>query len=158
MSIAIWRPDLATGIPEIDQQHEQLIANVASLRSAARDGDVRLAEGVLQYLEKYAAEHFAAEERAMWQAGYPDLDAHWSLHLAFATELARRRAEYRGSTDRASLLGDLGRWMDGWLEEHVLGADAQMARFLRGCAHRPHGCGPPQSTPGTGRGASGAAP
>ncbi len=158
MSIAIWRPDLATGIPDIDLQHEQLIANVSSLRSAAHDGDVRLAEGVLQYLEQYAAEHFAAEERAMWQAGYPDLDAHWSLHLAFATELARRRAEYRASADRASLLADLGRWMDAWLEEHVLGADAEMARFLRGCAYRSQGCGVAHAAAGAERGATGATP
>jgi hemerythrin len=136
MSTSIWRPDLATGIPDIDRQHEQLLANVAALRTAARTGDVALAEGVLAYLERYAGEHFAAEEQAMWRGGYPDLDAHWSLHLAFATELARRQAEYRGSPARAALLADLGRWMDDWLEEHVQGADAEMARFLRSAAAR----------------------
>lgn len=131
MSMAIWRPDLSTGIPGIDRQHEQLVANVAVLRTAARAGDVGTAEGVLAYLERYAAEHFAAEEQAMWEAGYPDLDAHWSLHLAFATELARRRAAYRDGEAKADLLSDLGRWMDGWIEDHLLGPDAAMARFLR---------------------------
>ncbi len=130
----IWRPDLATGIREIDQQHEELLANVSALREAARTGDLALAEGVLTYLERYVAEHFATEERAMWEAGYPSLDAHWSLHLAFATELARRKAEYAASRSRAALLLDAGRWMDRWLEEHLLGADAEMARFIRGHA------------------------
>ena len=132
MARAIWRPDLATGISEIDRQHEELLANVTMLRSAARTGQAGMAEMALTFLERYAAEHFAAEERAMWQAGYPDLDAHWSLHLAFATELARRKAEYRESPSPADLLLELGVWMDRWLEDHLMGADAVMARFLRG--------------------------
>jgi hemerythrin len=30
------------------------------------------------------------------------------------------------------LLVELGRWMEAWLSEHVMGADAEMARFVRG--------------------------
>ena len=105
------------------------------MREAARTGEVGRGEGVLAYLERYAAEHFAAEERAMWEAGYPGLDAHWSLHLTFATELARRKADYLASRTKASVLFQLARWMDWWLEEHLLGADAEMARHLR--AHVP---------------------
>jgi hemerythrin len=133
----IWRPDLATGIREIDLQHAELLGNVSALREAARTGNPEVAEGVLAYLERYAAEHFATEERVMWMAAYPELDAHWSLHLSFATELARRKGEYTASRSRASLLLDLARWMDGWLEDHLLGADAEMARFVRGQAVGP---------------------
>jgi hemerythrin len=132
MGALLWRPDLATGIREIDLQHEELFANVSALREAARTGKLGLAEGVLGYLERHAAEHFATEERVMWGAGYPDLDAHWSLHLSFATEMARRKGEYAASRSRASLLTDLGRWMEAWLAEHLTGADAEMARFVRG--------------------------
>jgi hemerythrin len=132
MGMGLWRPDLATGIREIDRQHEELLANVSALRRAALSGDTGLAEGVLLFLERYAAEHFATEERAMWEAGYPDLDAHWSLHLAFATELARRKAEYAEARSKRTVLADLGRWMDRWLVDHLLGPDADMARFLRG--------------------------
>jgi len=132
MGTLFWRPDLATGIREVDLQHEELLANVSALREAARTGNLELAEGVLAFLERHAAEHFATEERVMWGAGYPALDAHWSLHLAFATELARRKGEYAASRSRASLLLDLARWMDRWMEEHLLGADAEMARFIRG--------------------------
>jgi hemerythrin len=127
-----WRPDLSTGIRAIDLQHEELLANVSALREAARAGNVGLAEGVLIYLERCAAEHFATEERVMWGAGYPALDAHWSLHLSFATELARRKAEYAACRSKALRLVEMARWMNRWLEEHLLGPDAEMARFLRG--------------------------
>lgn len=135
--LGIWRPDLATGIRTIDRQHEELLANVHALREAARTGDVGAGEAVLAYLERYAAEHFAAEERAMWEAGYPGLDAHWSLHLSFATELARRKSDYAVSRTKASALFQLARWMDWWLETHLLGADAEMARHLRAHALAP---------------------
>ena len=135
--MAFWRPDLATGIPAIDEQHRDLLAWIAELEAAAHAGDVDHAEDMLGYLERYAAEHFATEERVMWELGYPELNEHWSLHLAFAMELAQRKDEHETNPSRAALLVDLGRWMDRWLNEHVLQADAQMARFVRARAGAP---------------------
>jgi hemerythrin-like metal-binding protein len=131
---ALWRPDLATGIPEIDRQHRELLVQIAELGEAARTGDLPLAENVLSYLERYAARHFATEERFMLAYGYPNLETHWSLHMAFASELARRKAEYAAHRSLATLIADLGQWMARWLNEHVLEEDARMARFLRGHA------------------------
>jgi hemerythrin len=127
-------PDLTTGIPEIDRQHGELLAQIAELGEAARTGDLPLAENVLAYLERYAATHFATEERFMLAYGYPYLETHWSLHMAFASELARRKAEYAAHGSLAILLADLGLWMDRWLNEHVLDEDFRLARFLRGHA------------------------
>jgi hemerythrin len=127
-------PDLATGIPEIDRQHGELLVQIAELGEAARTCDLPLAENVLAYLERCAATHFATEERFMLAYGYPHLETHWSLHLAFASELARRKAEYAEHGSLPTLLADLGLWMDRWLNEHVLDEDARMARFLRGHA------------------------
>jgi len=130
-SLAFWRPDLFTGIPAIDRQHRELLSRIGALEAAARSGDVGRAEELLAYLERYAAEHFATEEHVMWEFGYPDRDTHWSLHLAFAMELAKRKLEHQANRARTSLLVDLGRWMDRWLNEHVHGADTEMARFIR---------------------------
>lgn len=129
--LAFWRPDLFTGIPAIDRQHRELIGRIGALRAAAHAGDVARAEELLASLERYAAEHFATEEQVMWEFGYPGRDAHWSLHLAFAMELARRKSEHQASPSQTSLLVDLGRWMDRWLNDHVHGADTGMARFIR---------------------------
>jgi hemerythrin len=73
----------------------------------------------------------------MWESGFAGLDDHWSLHLAFATELARRKAEHARSGAKFQVLVEMSHWMDRWLEEHVLGADAEMARFLRERGHAP---------------------
>ena len=129
--LAFWRPDLFTGITAIDRQHRELLGRIGELEVAARLGDVTRAEDLVAYLERCAAEHFATEEQVMWEFGYPGRDAHWSLHLAFAMELARRKSEHQASPSQTSLLVDLGRWMDRWLNDHVHGADTEMARFIR---------------------------
>ena len=129
--LPFWRPDLFTGIPAIDRQHRELLGRIGALEAAARAGDVTRAEELLAYLERYAAEHFATEEQVMWEFGYPDRDAHWSLHLAFAMELATRKSKHQANRSETSVLVDLGRWMDRWLNDHVHGADTEMARFIR---------------------------
>ena len=129
--LAFWRPDLFTGISAFDRQHREMLSRIGALEAAARCGDVGRAEDLLAHLERYAAEHFATEEHVMWEVGYPDREAHWSLHLAFAMELAKRRSEHLANRSQTSLLVDLARWMNCWLDEHVHGADTGMARFIR---------------------------
>ncbi len=129
---ALWRPDLSTGIREVDMQHRELLLQVTALEGAARTGDLQKADDALAYLERYAVEHFATEERIMRDLGYPRLEAHRSLHLGFAAQLGRRKAAHAETRSQTVLLFELGRWMEAWLSEHVMGADAEMARFVRG--------------------------
>jgi hypothetical protein len=126
-----WRPELATGIREIDAQHEELLVQVVALGDAARDGNLSRADDSLAYLERYASEHFSTEERYMREFAYPDREAHRSLHVDFAAELEARKAAYAADRSRATLLVELSGWMLAWLGEHVLGADGEMARFIR---------------------------
>jgi hemerythrin-like metal-binding protein len=130
-SSAAWRPELATGIREVDMQHRELLVQIAALERASLAGDLLQADDALAYLERYAAEHFATEELLMRDLGYPQLEAHRSLHVAFRSQLGLRKAAYREDRSQATLLLDLARWMEGWLGDHVLGADAEMARFVR---------------------------
>jgi len=127
---ALWTPELATGVAEIDLQHRELLDWIATLEGAARGGHLDRAEEALRFLERYAAEHFATEERHMASTGYPGMAGHQALHAAFTVELARRKAEFLASRSQASLLVGLAEWLADWLREHVHGADAEMARHL----------------------------
>ena len=127
----LWRPELATGVPEIDAQHRELLARIGALYAAARRGDASQTPDALAYLERYAQEHFALEERFMRALGYPAVDEHAELHAAFADTLARRKEEFAEHRSESALLVDLLCWMDEWLQDHVRDADAAMAGFLR---------------------------
>jgi hemerythrin-like metal-binding protein len=136
---AAWRTDLSTGIREVDHQHRELLVQIATLEGAARAGDLAQADEALAYLARYAAEHFATEERIMRELGYPGLESHRALHEAFSAELAERKVAHARERSPVVLLLDLARWMEAWLADHVLGADAEMARFCRGRADAPAG-------------------
>lgn len=126
-----WSDDLATGVSEIDMQHRELLAKVAALDDAAASGDLTRAVDVLAYLERYALYHFAAEERHMVSSGYPGFREHRDAHEAFVAELLERKEKYEATRSAVSLLLDLSDWLAGWLQDHVRGADAEMARHLR---------------------------
>ncbi len=128
---SLWRPDLATGIPELDEQHRELLGQIGSLFAAARQGDAAHTREALAYLERYAREHFATEERIMRAVGYPQLVDHLALHAAFVEGLEQRKREFGEHRSETMLLVDLLCWMDEWLRNHVRDADAGMARFLR---------------------------
>jgi two-component system, cell cycle sensor histidine kinase and response regulator CckA len=123
--------ELTTGIQSIDDQHRELFAHMAALEGAARAGDLARATDVFAYLERYVTEHFATEEGFMRALGFAGLESHQVLHRRFVDEVARRKAEYLAHPSRATLLVELGRWMDEWLQAHVLDEDVRMAGFLR---------------------------
>ena len=128
---ALWIPDLVSGVAEIDLQHWELLDWIATLEDAARGGHLAKAEQALRFLERYAAEHFAAEERHMISTGFPGMPGHRALHAAFTAELARRRSEFLAHRSQAALLVGLAEWLYDWLREHVRGADAELALHLR---------------------------
>jgi len=131
VGMAPWIAGLSTGVSEIDLQHRELLSRIAALEDAARGGELARAEEALDFLGRYAAVHFATEERHMAATGYPGISGHQALHAAFTVELARRQADFASRQSRAALLAGLAEWMADWLNEHVCGADAEMAAHIR---------------------------
>lgn len=116
-----WDSALDTGIPEIDREHQQLVALVNQAAWAAQTHQEWLMEAVLDGLLAYAQVHFRHEEHLLELAGYPDLPAHRKEHEAFRGEIAELYADFlRGRTLPDELIPDL---LKRWLKEHILGTD-----------------------------------
>ncbi|HTP52370.1 MAG TPA: bacteriohemerythrin [Anaeromyxobacteraceae bacterium] len=128
---AVWHEKLATGIPDIDSQHRELLAHIAALEEAARGPNPQRALDVLRFLEGYVANHFSTEETYMRTAGYPGLDEHQRIHQAFGSEYRRRRTDFEANGPHVAHLLGLSGWLKAWLHDHVRGADTRMAEYLR---------------------------
>ncbi|HUK65409.1 MAG TPA: bacteriohemerythrin, partial [Anaeromyxobacteraceae bacterium] len=126
-----WSDLFATGVRQIDLEHRELIYSAGALGEAIRKGNLARAADILERLESYASKHFRAEERFMESAAYPRAGEHRSAHELFASELSRRRADYQASGPVASAMVEIHEWLAAWLEDHVAGADGQLARYLR---------------------------
>lgn len=126
-----WTEDLAVGIAEIDAQHRELYAAVCALHEAMRAHRLDRVSDTMAFLERYAVSHFAAEERQMEAAGYPELPHHRSAHRSFVRDFVRRKASLAAVGATPSLVVETSSWLGEWLRDHVRGLDVEMGRYLR---------------------------
>jgi hemerythrin-like metal-binding protein len=144
-----WSPALATGHRQIDAQHEELFRRLGALAEALDAGGAGEVDRLFEFLASYAADHFAAEERLLEQAGLASAEAHRAAHAGFTREVERLRARLRsGAPARAVALLARG-FLVTWLREHIAGVDVELADALQ--ASRPGGARAPGGTPGAAR-------
>jgi len=126
-----WDPRLAVGVHLIDSQHRELFRQVNGLLQAMEQNRGREEVGrILGFLERYAASHFAAEERLMARHAYPQGAAHGQRHVDFAKVLAGLKGELERSGPTAEMAVKLNHTVCGWLREHIGVTDRQLGQFL----------------------------
>lgn len=130
-----WTDDLATGVARIDEQHQELYRQVAALHEAMRSGAMERVPAIVEFLQQYALEHFAMEEREMVSTGYPALSQHKRLHQRFVDDYLRHKALLAAGLSPAAVV-ELSSWLASWLREHVRTVDVDLARYLRKQARR----------------------
>ena len=127
--LCTWSDAYSIGIPEIDEQHMELVRIMNSLwdaliQRAGREETIALIEA----LEKYCVAHFGAEETMMRITNYPELERHKRTHAQFVGEIKAKKAEVVAGGD---LPLDLLHYLRDWLVDHILAADRHYADFYR---------------------------
>ncbi len=126
-----WEPRLATGVREIDEQHQELFRQVNGLLAAMREqrgsGEVG---HLLDFLARYVLEHFGAEERLMVQSRYPGYDPHRREHADFVQDFQALLHDFRAHGASPAIVVRLNVWLCGWLRRHVSDSDQAMGRWL----------------------------
>lgn len=124
-----WTPALETGHPQIDDDHQKLIASLNELDAALKKGAGK--EQVAQliaFLNSYSREHFAREEAHMARVQCPAAAANRQAHRAFVDKLDGWLAKLQSGSS-LSLVLEVHRETSRWIEAHILGVDCK----LRGC-------------------------
>lgn len=86
------RPVPLTGIPALDDEHEELLGLVDGMVSALRSGeDDLLVRTRLACLEAALREHFASEESLLRSSAYPRREAHEREHAELLAHLTQPR-------------------------------------------------------------------
>jgi hemerythrin len=129
-----WHSDYEIGVEPIDAQHRELFRRTGRLLAAVEQGDGAEVGRTLTFLRAYVVEHFGAEQAAMAAAGYPLADAHAEEHALFARRLLALEAEHASAPTSPWLATKLTVELASWLRQHILGADRDLGRFLRGSA------------------------
>ena len=122
-----------TGIPLIDNQHEQYLRLVEDLFAACKrsDFDQKIVDGGLTIAFAYAIEHFDAEEALMLSAGYSGYETHQKKHNEFRDEADRVSAMSKEGIDPEDQLIHMTKWLLEWFLEQTLLHDKALAAFLQ---------------------------
>ena len=83
---------------------------------------------ILPWLLNYTKMHFAAEEKLIREAGYPDLAAHLTYHQQFTSKIAETIEKYKttGLAPTVSLVT----FLKDWLSNHILIKDKHYGAYL----------------------------
>jgi hemerythrin len=128
-----WDSRLETGIRVIDEQHRELFKRVNQLELAIYQGRSRdeLLK-MINFLDYYVEDHFAAEEILMRKNKYPDLPKHAKEHQEFRNMYKGVKDEFTKKGSDSYLAIDVDKKIRKWFENHVLNADMAYVPFLKG--------------------------
>lgn len=121
-----------TGIPVIDEQHQEWLNHLRKVLSVAEDGES--AEDVareLGFLVAYTIEHFSTEEKCMRGHHYPDLSAHSDAHAGLLQSLNDLLDMYQRQGSAREVIMGLKALMNEWFTGHLQKHDKGLARFLK---------------------------
>jgi hemerythrin len=124
-----WREQYSVHIPQIDGQHQQLVALINDLHAAMLQGNGNQALGrILTELVRYAESHFAYEEALLQQRGYSGLAAHRGEHRLLSGQIRELQEQFRAG--KLLMTIQVMTFLKEWLANHILTRDMQYAREL----------------------------
>jgi len=132
MSYWKWDPAFSVGIAVIDDQHKRMIAYINELGTISIYHDKAKIRAVLEALKDYSVSHLAFEESLMEEAGYPKLEVHKQIHLAFIERILFFKERYESGEDISrQLMMDL----QMWLINHIQHEDADYKEAVLSMLH-----------------------
>ncbi len=127
-----WREDLATGIDLIDRQHQELFRRLNLFLDACDAGKAgEEVLGLLQFLDDYIGEHFAAEEKVQEEMSFVFRSAHRKQHQAFMQAFTELKKKFLLQGPIPALVDEINRLCVGWLLDHVSEKDRMFGNVLK---------------------------
>ncbi|MGZ4957733.1 MAG: bacteriohemerythrin [Methylomonas sp.] len=127
-----WNENFPTGIPQIDEQHQQLVHLLNQLASHVVEHNSTLSlDKILDQLADYAYYHFQAEEN-IWHEYLVDdewAQEHISAHREFIESVkALQKSQVFRPTE--NLLEEILSFLTHWLAFHILESDKRLAKTV----------------------------
>lgn len=124
-----WKREYETGVPLVDEQHQNLVEIINRFEDALQKGrGTRQMNEILRDLAGYTQEHFACEERLMQEAEYPQFLLHQAQHRQLLQKLERYQFEFNGMGRR--ITAEMHEFLSYWLLTHILREDKAFGASL----------------------------
>ncbi len=123
-TMIVWKPEFDTGVAEVDHDHKRLAEGLNKLEELLQTG--RGSEGipaVLDFLERYANEHFAREETCMHRLKCPTAAANVTAHAQFRQTFAKAKEKLQNPAASALVARQVHGELVAWITSHILKID-----------------------------------
>ena len=125
-----WSKELEIGIPEIDQQHKQLVDMLNHFyNELEKDHKQEAVEQFLKNLEDYLNYHLDYEEKFMEKINFPELKNHQKTHEMFKKLYKEEKERYLNGDQHA--LRELVAFTFSWLFSHIMKTDKKYAKYFK---------------------------
>jgi len=124
-----WTETFALHVPEIDGDHQTMLALMKAVQKAVNAGDPESARRYLRRVLEFTERHFRNEEAFLRGAGYGDVERHTQYHSALlerAQDLETACAQIHSPRERAYCHAQL---LD-FLADDVMRGDLSLKLFL----------------------------
>ena len=130
-----WDPDLETGIDVVDEQHRGyfvLLNNYLEVASGTLSGGNRFFDLLerINFLHRYAKEHFSTEEQIMQETGFPEYESHREEHLYFERHVEELYEQLKAEGFSKETEREANYYFIEWFVGHIRKTDMDLAEFL----------------------------
>lgn len=130
MALFEWSKSYELDIPQIDNQHKELVRMINDLYGSMKGkASAETVNQTLSQLLRYVEIHFDTEERAMQERGYPEFETHHQLHEVLRHKVLDLEKDQLQGRNVATF--ELLNFLVDWLKNHISYEDMLFGQFLR---------------------------
>ncbi len=127
-----WDPSMSTGLNDIDNQHKQLVEKLNQLLEAMSQGKGRSEIGqILDFLGKYASDHFSKEEEYMTKYKCPAASENKKAHALFIQTFSSLQAKLKEEGPTPVIVLETKTKLVDWLVNHIKDIDVKLANSVK---------------------------
>ncbi len=127
-----WSDSFTTGVPEVDDQHKELIRQLNLLYGAMAEGKSQdqIAK-ILDFLGNYAVWHFGSEEECMAKHACPAAEANKKAHAQFIELFGTMQKRFQKEGPTTALVVEVQQQTSNWVVNHILRIDTKLRSCLK---------------------------
>lgn len=122
-----WEPSLSVNAPEINQEHQMLIAIMNKIERSHETANNHNMLANLSQLRDYAQLHFYNEEAYMQAIAYPELESHKRVHQGILDKLDKFISQYEYN---GTLGENFFHFLSAWVKTHMGKMDLEYAKSV----------------------------
>jgi len=130
--MTIWDEKMLIGVPEIDEQHRNLVNALNELLAACENGNGQ--DSILKtfiFIVGYTKVHFADEEELQVKYDYPYLDEHRELHKDFTATVTALLEDFEQDRSTHALIAKTSEMLTDWVVNHICIEDKKIGDHIQ---------------------------